>query len=325
MVFEISFSSTNNGEVNFSNDHIKSRIISQLRQSESLLDASKFTALKEILFPYLKHGNSVTVTIDNNDFDIKKSIPLSFNDSKLENIEKSTLEKDNVSSYLNSLNDNDLSSESSLSSKSSNIFNQNGGYYDNFSETSLLESDQEYDGELSETSLESSEEENNNGKLSETSFLESSEEENDNSELSETSLESSEEENDNDELSKTSLESSEEENDNGKLSETSFLESEGDDEDNSSSELDDEDNNSLKNGGYYNKNFEITSIFDDETNNEDDEESLYNNARNLKNSKYLNSLNVNNLKEILRSNNLSLSKKGKQLKKNEMIKIIKKI
>ena len=64
-----------------------------------------------------------------------------------------------------------------------------------------------------------------------------------------------------------------------------------------------------------------TYLFDEA---DSDEESLIDNAKQLKNKKYLNSLNVSELRSIMKDNNLQLSKKGSYLKKNEMIKVIKK-
>ena len=64
-----------------------------------------------------------------------------------------------------------------------------------------------------------------------------------------------------------------------------------------------------------------TYLFDEA---DSDEESLIDNAKQLKDKKYLNSLNVNELRSIMKDNNLQVSKKGSYLKKNEMIKAIKK-
>ena len=64
-----------------------------------------------------------------------------------------------------------------------------------------------------------------------------------------------------------------------------------------------------------------TFLFDG---NDSDEESLIDKAVNFKNKKYLKSLNVSDLRSIMKNNNLQVSKKGSYLKKNEMINIIKK-
>jgi hypothetical protein len=55
-----------------------------------------------------------------------------------------------------------------------------------------------------------------------------------------------------------------------------------------------------------------------------DEESLILNAKQLSDKKFLNSLRVNELRDIMRNNSIMLSKNGHYLKKNEMIKNIKK-
>ena len=55
-----------------------------------------------------------------------------------------------------------------------------------------------------------------------------------------------------------------------------------------------------------------------------DEESLILNAKQLSDKKFLTSLNVNDLRDIMRKHNMKLSKNGNYLKKNEMIKNIKK-
>jgi len=108
------------------------------------------------------------------------------------------------------------------------------------------------------------------------------------------------------------------------LSETSYLESEYEiSSDNLSETSYSDESNEDKYIGGSNFDDEITNIFYSDDN--DDDESLYSNAKNLKNTKYLNSLNVISLKEILRNNNLHLSKNGKALKKSEMIKLIKNI
>ena len=64
-----------------------------------------------------------------------------------------------------------------------------------------------------------------------------------------------------------------------------------------------------------------TYLFDEA---DSDEESLIDNAKQLKDKKYLKSLNVSELRSIMKDNNLQVSKKGSYLKKNEMIKVIKK-
>ena len=51
---------------------------------------------------------------------------------------------------------------------------------------------------------------------------------------------------------------------------------------------------------------------------ESDEESLIDKAK-LTNKKYLKTLKVNDLREIMRYNNIKLSKNGSYLNKNEMI------
>ena len=57
---------------------------------------------------------------------------------------------------------------------------------------------------------------------------------------------------------------------------------------------------------------------------DDDEEFLINNNKNLKNKKYLNSLNVNELRGIMKNNNMKVSNNGSYYRKNDMIKLIQK-
>lgn len=64
-----------------------------------------------------------------------------------------------------------------------------------------------------------------------------------------------------------------------------------------------------------------TYLFDEDDN---DEESIIENAMNLKDKKYLSTLNVNELRNIMKEKNLQLSKKGTYLKKKEMIQKISK-
>jgi hypothetical protein len=64
-----------------------------------------------------------------------------------------------------------------------------------------------------------------------------------------------------------------------------------------------------------------TYLFDSD---DDDEESLIENAKYLKSKKYLNSLTVNELKQHMKKNNIKLSVNGSYYRKNEMIKLIQK-
>jgi len=57
---------------------------------------------------------------------------------------------------------------------------------------------------------------------------------------------------------------------------------------------------------------------------DDDEEFLINNNKDLKNKKYLNSLNVNELRGIMKNNNMKVSNNGSYYRKNDMIKLIQK-
>ena len=56
----------------------------------------------------------------------------------------------------------------------------------------------------------------------------------------------------------------------------------------------------------------------------DDDESLIENAKYLKSKKYLNSLTVNELKQLMKKNNMRVSINGSYYRKNEMIKLIQK-
>lgn len=57
----------------------------------------------------------------------------------------------------------------------------------------------------------------------------------------------------------------------------------------------------------------------------DEEESIIDNALKIKDENYLKSLNINELRNIMKNNNLKISKSGIYLKKKDMIKEIKKI
>ena len=63
---------------------------------------------------------------------------------------------------------------------------------------------------------------------------------------------------------------------------------------------------------------EKTYLFDTDS----DEESLIDNAKNMKNRKYLNNLNVQELRDIMKSNNLKVSNNGSYLRKKIMVKKI---
>ena len=63
-----------------------------------------------------------------------------------------------------------------------------------------------------------------------------------------------------------------------------------------------------------------TAVFDD-----DDEDDLMDHIKNMKSSKYLKNLNVNDLKDILKKNNQKITNNGSYLTKQELIKNIKKL
>ena len=75
--------------------------------------------------------------------------------------------------------------------------------------------------------------------------------------------------------------------------------------------------------GGFNDDFETQTYLIDSY--DSDEESLILNAKNLSDKKFLSNLNVNELRDIMRTNNMKLSKNGNYLKKIEMIKNIKNI
>ena len=88
------------------------------------------------------------------------------------------------------------------------------------------------------------------------------------------------------------------------------------------SDNDDDDNDDQFSLASFEKMYDNQTYLFDEA--DSDEESLIDNAMRLKDKKYLNSLNVGELRSIMKNNNLQVSKKGSYLKKNEMIKVIKK-
>ena len=61
-----------------------------------------------------------------------------------------------------------------------------------------------------------------------------------------------------------------------------------------------------------------TAVFDD-----DDDDDMMDHIRNMKSKKYLRGLHTNDLRDILRKNNLKITSGGNYLNKNEMIKSIK--
>ena len=63
-----------------------------------------------------------------------------------------------------------------------------------------------------------------------------------------------------------------------------------------------------------------TAVFDD-----DDEDDMMDHIKNMKSSKYLKNLNVNELKDILKKNNQKITNNGSYLNKQELIKNIKKL
>jgi len=63
-----------------------------------------------------------------------------------------------------------------------------------------------------------------------------------------------------------------------------------------------------------------TAVFDD-----DDEDDMMDHIKNMKSSKYLKNLNVNELKDILKNNNQKITNNGSYLTKQELIKNIKKL
>ena len=69
---------------------------------------------------------------------------------------------------------------------------------------------------------------------------------------------------------------------------------------------------------------EQTYLLDSDDDDDDKEESLITRAKNLKSKKYLSQLNVNELRNIMRQNNMQLSKNGAYLRKDVMIKTIQK-
>ena len=61
-----------------------------------------------------------------------------------------------------------------------------------------------------------------------------------------------------------------------------------------------------------------TAVFDD-----DDDDDMMDHIRNMKSKKYLKGLHTNDLRDILRKNNLKITSGGNYLNKSEMIKSIK--
>ena len=66
---------------------------------------------------------------------------------------------------------------------------------------------------------------------------------------------------------------------------------------------------------------EQTFMYDNDYSDDESEVSLIYNAK-LKNKKYLNSLNITNLRSIMKNNSIKISKNGSYLRKNEMVKEI---
>lgn len=67
----IVFSSNNNTNIGkISNNYLKSKIISNLKKAESILDEHKFLNLKKDLINYLKDNNTINVVINENNYKI---------------------------------------------------------------------------------------------------------------------------------------------------------------------------------------------------------------------------------------------------------------
>lgn len=72
---EISIVFSNNNYSNvgkISNNYLKSKIISNLKKAESILDEQKFLSLKKDLINYLKENNTINVIINENDYKIEE-------------------------------------------------------------------------------------------------------------------------------------------------------------------------------------------------------------------------------------------------------------
>jgi hypothetical protein len=215
------------------NNALKSKIISNLKKAEKLLDEQKFKKLQKDLIIHLKENNTITITIKKNNYKLK--------------IETNDIEE-NMITNINKIEEvikDEVQDE-------------------------VVEEVKEPEKILTE---------------------------NDNEEKI---LEKQIHEDDNHSLDSTDT--------------TYVLGS-----DNESDILDyNEDNNSKK----YDIVDEQTYLFDADLS--DEEESIIDNAIKLKDKYYLKSLNINELRNIMKNKNLKISKNGVYLKKSEMIKKIQK-
>ena len=286
----INFSKKNDS---LSNNAIKNRIISNLKKAEKLLDNNKFKNLQKDLILNLKENNSINVVIDNDNY-------------KLEN-------------------------------------NMSGGFFNLFfsnkdSEQKKEEKEEKVEDEEEEEKEEKVEDEEEKEEEGEEEKKENKEDEEEDEEEKDEDEDDEEEENKEEKKeNKEDEEEDEEEEDEKEDEEEKDEDEDEEEEENINNKKSDYINDNIKSqygGDKYllnNDNLSFEDFLDEQTflfdsyNLDDEEESLIDNATKLKNNKYLNNLNIHELREIMKNNNLKVTNKGNYLKKTDMIKKIKKI
>ena len=320
----INFSKRNDS---LSNNAIKNRIISNLKKAERLLDNNKFKNLQKDLILNLKENNSINVVIDNDNYKLENDMSGGFFNlffSNKDSEQKKELETENNNyEEINRIENNELENT------------YTGGEEDNqYSKDEEEDEDkEEEDEEEKEDEEEEEEEDEEDDKEDEVKKeeeykvkKEEDEEEDEEEEEDEDEEEEEDEDDKEDEIKKEEDEDDKEEDEDDK---------EDDKEDNNKDEQNINKKIRTQYGGdkylLNNDNLSFEDFLDEQTflfdsyNLDDDEESLIDNATKLKNNKYLNNLNIHELREIMKNNNLKVTNKGNYLKKTDMIKKIKKI
>lgn len=300
---------SNNQYVNnkkISNNMIKSKLITNLKKAEKLLSQNKFKELQTDLLINLKNNNSIVVNINgknNYKYEIYNggnSTNNTNNTNSKNSSKNNTIERDD-DEYIPTQNKINESSKSTTNTITNTTTNKTMNNTNTTSITHTEESDPTKSTDSIESTTETDDLESTNSSQKETSDnIPKTPETNNTEEIQETpSI-----------LPKNTLTEESITNNSTKTNQTNTTESKswfsgifsgGKNDDN------DSDNDQ-------------TYLIDSDS---DDEESFIDKAK-LNNKKYLNTLNVNKLRDIMRNNELKLSKNGSYLKKNEMIKQIQK-
>jgi len=320
----IDFSNNKNVSIN----KFKSNIITKLRNAREIINNDdQFIELKSKLVHLLKETNDIKLVVSNNYYNIESNIYNGAGGGSENNMFQEYTNLDNEIYTINTQNggllENNLLHEFNEIDSENNIDPElkEGGYYDELQLgiEEIQEGGMEEEGGIEQEGGMEEEEEEGMEEDDQEGGMEEEEEEG----MEEEEQEGGMEEEEDQEGGMEEEEEEEEEGMEGGMEEEEEQEEtiEGDDQEGG---MEEEENDEYKHeGGYYNNDHDNqTYLFDS---NDSDEESLIFNKKNLSNKKFLNTLNVNTLKDIMRNNNMKLSKNGHYLKKNEMIKNIKKL